>query len=994
MNKFNAKRAHLTFGISAAAIAVGLVIAQPAAAQTAGTIRGDAGSAAAGATVTVTDNVTGQSITTTANEDGSFLIVGLRPSTYHLTAGDQEQDVTVPVGQVVTVDLAPETATAESGDIIVQGRRDRTEVRTATISTSVSQTQIENLPQNDRNFLNFAALAPGVSVSVNANDKKIQAGGVSADNVNVYIDGASHKNQVGFNGIAGQNFSQGNPFPQSAVQEFTVETQNFKAEYEQAGSAIITAVTKTGGQEFHGGAFVEYMPKSWFGRPYFDRPGNANNRGFSCPDEPTKTCYNEKPDYKRYQFGADMGGPIIPGLLHFFAAYEGTRQSNPTIVVNIPSNLPIQAEPNVANDFKQDLYFGKLTLFATPDDTLHASYFRREESDVRDYGGNALREHGRDIGTATENYQLEWSHRAADWFNEFSFGYFKSFTGTPTLTVGPEIKLTNGVGGGDVLFLGANSFQQANEQSAYTAKNNFTYTGIEGHVIKAGARVSWTKLTRIEDAFANGSYSFAGADYTGFGTSTPWRATISILPATPMTAKNTQVGLFVQDDWSIDDHWTLNLGLRWDYESNNFNNKFVTPEKVATALRNYAPWQAAGIDPEDYITDGTERDPFLGAFQPRIGVSYDVFGDRDLVFFAGAGRYYDRNIFYTASLETLFNTIRSDVSVNFCDPSLPARPECTRDAQGNLPSGSIAWNPTYRDPAALRAAVAQGGLSGDIWVLNDKTPVPYTDQFNFGVRKRLGAWQVAATVAHNRSNNGFIFVRGNRMPDGTYTAGGDAWVRDNFPVEGRPAGYTGRLNIGSSKGKTRYTALYLTADKPFTEESGWGATASLTISDAKSNQGFAFGEAQMYNAGDQTAYGWQHTRGLERWRFVGTGIVNLPWDIRFSSTLTLSSGPSFGNVDFSRPTPANCGCFYYNDGGVFFPDKFVAYKNLDVRLAKTFALPWGHELTVDAQAFNLFDSVNRNYSTWGAGSGPDAPTDENATVGNARSFQAGLKYKW
>ena len=113
-------------------------------------------------------------------------------------------------------------------------------MRSATVGTSVSQQQIENLPQNDRNFLNFANLAPGVTVSANVgeNNKRIQAGGVSADNVNVYIDGSSHKNRVGFNGVAGQNFSQGNPFPQSAVQEFRVETQNFKAEYEQADCRV------------------------------------------------------------------------------------------------------------------------------------------------------------------------------------------------------------------------------------------------------------------------------------------------------------------------------------------------------------------------------------------------------------------------------------------------------------------------------------------------------------------------------------------------------------------------------------------------------------------------------------------------------------------------------------------------------------------------------------------------------------------------------------
>ena len=994
MKAFATRRIGVLLGSSTIALAIAL--ASPAQAQTSSGIRGHVDGASAGTAVTATDTNTGQRISGTTDSQGNFLLLGLRPSTYHVVVGPRSQDITVPVAQTVSADFLNESADTK-GAIIVTGRRSRNEVRSATIGTSVSQTQIENLPQNDRNFLNFAALAPGVSVigSAGQNDKKIQAGGVSADNVNVYIDGTSHKNQVGFNGVAGQNFSQGNPFPQSAVQEFRVETQNFKAEYEQAGSAIITAVTKTGGNKFHGGAFVEFMPKSWFGRPYFERPGNANNSGFPCATAPTQTCYNPKPDFKRFQYGANFGGPIVPGVLHFFAAYEGTKQTNPSAVINLTPGFGLDRfnQGSTSTDFKQDLYFGKLTLFATQADTLHASYFLRKESDVRDFGGNALREHGRNLGTKTKNYQLEWNHRGHNWFNELTIGYFDSFTGTPTLTSGPEIKLTNGVNGNDLLFLGANSFQQANQQKDMNFKDNMTFTGWQGHVIKAGVRVSKTKLIRVEDANANGSYSFDAATYTTFDASIPYRTTIALLPPTPLQAKNTMLGIFAQDDWTINDHLTLNYGLRWDYENNNFNQQFVTPTKIATALRNYQPWKAAGINAEDYISDGTNRKPFKGAFQPRIGLSYDVKGDRDLVLFAGAGRYYDRNNFYLASLETLFDTVRSDINITFCGAA--GLPACSVPG-GNHAIGEFQFSPAYRDPNALRAAVGSSGLDGNIWVLNNKTPTPYTDQFNVGIRKRFGAWQTTLTLAHNRSNNGFIYVRGNRMPDGTYTPDGDAYIRDNFPPEGRPAGYTGRLNIGSSRGKSHYTAIYLQAEKPWDERSKWGTTLALTVSDAKSNQARSFGEAEMFNAGSQDAYGWQPTNGLERWRFVGTGIVGLPFDFRLSTTVTLASGPRFGYVTFGAPSPCG-GCLRFNEAGVLKPKKFIGYKNVDLRLAKIFRMPWGHELTADIQAYNIFDSVNRSYSIWGAGNaggGTVAPREENGTVGNARSFQAGLKYSF
>ncbi|MFY7851924.1 MAG: TonB-dependent receptor plug domain-containing protein [Brevundimonas sp.] len=120
------------------------------------------------------------------------------------------------------------------------------EVRTSEVATNVTRQQIEDLPQISRNFLNFAALAPGVVVQEGDTERTISAGGQPSLAVNVFIDGQSQKSTILDGGIAGQDDSRGNPFPQSAVQEFRVLTQNFKAEYEQASSAIITSGTSTG----------------------------------------------------------------------------------------------------------------------------------------------------------------------------------------------------------------------------------------------------------------------------------------------------------------------------------------------------------------------------------------------------------------------------------------------------------------------------------------------------------------------------------------------------------------------------------------------------------------------------------------------------------------------------------------------------------------------------------------------------------------------------
>lgn len=977
MRKESSSRSGLALGISGAALALSLVLATPAGAQTLSTVQGHVEGATAGTEVVLTDQNTGQKITVKTDAAGNYTAIGLRPSNYRVeTAGKSAQETAVPVGQTVVVDFESTAVAGSNGkDIIITGTRAK-ETRSASVTTSLSQLQLENLPQNDRNFLNFAALAPGVSLSTDPRSKQIQAGGVSADNVNVFIDGQSFKNQVGHGGVSGQAFSQGNPFPQSAIQEFKVDTQNFKAEYEQAGSAIITAVTKTGGQDWKGGAFVEWQPKSFIGRPYFDRPGKANN--------PNGT--NPKPDYKRWQFGADIGGPLIKDKVTFFFAYEGTRQDNPTKSVTfgagVPNTIVTANNGSFADPFKQNLYFGKITLFASDKDTFNLSYFRREESDETDYGGIDAREHGRNLDTGSQLFQFEYNRRGDSFLNEFSVSYYKSRTGTPALTVGPEIVLTNN--GGDVAHLGGHFFTQNSAQKTLTIKNNFTYTGLDNNVIKFGAKLAINKYTRAENWFVNGSYYFNAPTYTTFNAGIPTRATISTKPASPSMDNNTQIGLFLQDDWTIDNHWTVNVGIRWDYESNMVNNKFVTPANVVTALNAYQGWKAAGINPADYISTGNNRKPFYGAFQPRLGISYDVNGDRRLVFFAGAGRYYDRSLYGTAQIERQVTAIRSESTVNFCGAA--GLPACG--------PGLVQWNSSYLDPANLRTLVQGLGTGGSVWLLNNKTKVPYSDEFDIGVRKKFGQVNVSLTYSHIESYNIFKYVRGNRMPDGSFptTTGpsypGQFVIVDNFPLAGQLPGFNGKLNIGDSSGRAAYNAVYLTIDKPFTKASGWGVTGTLTIQSARSNSGTEIAADEFFAGPDQKMFGWQNVQGVAKYQFVGTAIAALPWGITGSATLTLSSGPAFGNVVF------NPDGIVFNGAGVFFPKETFAYSNLDLRIQKTFKMPWGNELSFDAEVFNVFDTVNRSFSTWGSGSGSSPSFLENGTVGNARSFQVGAKYRF
>lgn len=994
-----------------------LILATPAAAQTTSTVRGHVDGAAAGTTVTLTDTNTGHQDTVQVDAGGNYVLVGLAPSTYRITSGNLVAEVVVPLGQAVTADLIAAPATT-GGDIVVTASRAR-DVKTPAISTNVSRFQLENLPNGDRNFLNFAALAPGVTVSapqLGGRARQVQAGGINSDNTNTFIDGISIKNLVNHGGTVGQNLSSGNPFPASAIDQFDVQTQNFRAEFEQAGSAVISSVTKTGGETFHGELFGEWQPKAFISENYDDRPGHLNNA--TAP-------YRAKPNFDNKFYGGNLSGPIIKDKLTFFVDFEGTKKTFGSSDINVYSGnlgaLPAAAQTYAQTarstyngsypaDFSEKLYFGKLTFFATARDTINVSAFIRAESNLQINGGVTTTDASTRNRNNEHRYQLTWNHRGDNWLNEFIFARDAAANGAIPNVSGPSYVVTFGggaqpsIGDSRVLILGGTNFTQDDHQYQTLFKDNVTFFGGD-HTVKTGIKVNFTKLQRLEDNNSQGTYFYDARSFVGLGapgTAAPYAATINTAAVQPVTAKNTEIGLFLQDDWRPDEHWQVSAGLRWDYESNAVNNDFVTPAAIATALRAYPGWKAAGINPEDYISTGNNRKAFLGAFQPRLGISYDVRGDRDLVLSFGLGRYYNRSLFIDAAIETIKDKYESVATIN-----TPAT-GCTAGTQG-----CVATLPTNIDQ--LRALGAIQG--GEVHLLNNRTRIPYSDQLSFGVRKRFGTVNTSITFSYIKSHNIYQEVVGNRLPDGTYSPGGNPiFVYQGVPyaagifyggsaIFNAPLPGYGSIFIGNSDGKAHYTALYLQADKPYTERSGWGFSTTLTISGTRSNDsrnGASIGDPFNFDAPTIGQQGYGDSSGLESWRFVGTGTVKLPLGIRATTFVTLSSGPSYGGVVCGAPatTPGNAGC-YLTNFGIYRP-KGIGYKNVDFNITKTFKMPWdhGHELTVYFQALNAFDFVNRNYSQWGGGfqnvggSGPSLAPDSGSVASQGRNFKVGARYRF
>ncbi|WP_066820782.1 TonB-dependent receptor [Sphingomonas mali] len=1035
----NLMRASLRAALATTILAGGaLALATPAAAQTTSTIQGHVDGAAAGATVILTDTNTGHQDTVTVDANGNYVLVGVPPSTYRVESGDKSVIVVVPLNQAVTADLiaAPEY----TKDIVVTGSRAR-DVKTPTISTNISRFQLENLPNGDRNFLNFAALAPGVTVeapTLGGKARRVQAGGVNSDNTNTFIDGISIKNLVNHGGTLGQNLSSGNPFPASAVDQFDVQTQNFKAEFEQAGSAVISSVTKTGGNEFHGELFGEWQPKAFISENFDDRPGGRNN---------ATRPYKQKPDFDTKYYGGNLGGPIIKDKLTFFVDFEGTKKtfaSNDvgvypgTLLLRAPQATYAQSARSQYNgsfpaDFNEKLYFGKLTFFATSQDTINVSAFIRSESNLQINAGVTTTEASTRNRNDEHRYQLTWSHRGSNWLNEFIFARDAAANGsipnvdgsssvvtynapqsfTPPQTppascfplsgTSPTTYTCPSIGDARMLVLGGTNFAQDDHQYQTLIKDNLTFFG-GAHTIKLGAKVNFTKLQRLENNNGNGTFFYDAQTFTGLSGATPYAATINTAAVSPVTAKNTELGFFVQDDWKPDEHWQVSAGLRWDYESNSRNEKFVTPADIAAAIRAYPGWKAAGINPDDYISTGSNRKAFLGAFQPRLGISYDVKGDRDLVFTIGGGRYYNRSLFIDSALETIKDVYESVATIKSS-----ALTGCTPGP------GCVATIPTNIDQLRALGALQ----AGEVHLMNNNTKVPYSDQLSAGIRKRLGKINTSISFSYIKSHNIYQEVVGNRNPDGSYSPlsplfsyGGNVYSSGIFygtaaintaPLFGTDGRRYGSIFIGNSDGKATYAALYLQADKPYTDESGWGFSTTLTISNARSNDsrnGANIGDPFNFDAPTIGLQGWGRSSGLERWRFVGTGTVRLPLDIRATTFITLSSGPYYGGVICGIPAPSVDGCAETNFG-IYKPGG-IGYANIDFNFSKTFKMPWAksHELTVYFQALNAFDFVNRNYSQWSGGfrnvgdTGPSGQYNLGEVASQGRNFKVGARYKF
>jgi hypothetical protein len=918
--------------LSVASLAAALIAADAATAQsTRATIRGVVANAASGAQVSACNVGTGATITVPVGATGNYVLAGLPPGTYDLFvagadgAATAPQRVIVSVGQAVTfnLDAGAEPAPAEEAgaDIVVVGNR-LIETRTSEVATNVSTEQIRTLPQTDRNFLSFAQLAPGVRYNDSETNRGFTSGASTAAAVNVFIDGQNLKNNVLDQGVAGQQDSRGNPFAQLAVQEFRVLTQNYKAEYEQASAAIITAITKSGTNRLSGELFGSYTDRNLSAANFFDLEA----------DRP-------KPPFERKQYGASLGGPIIKDRLFFFGAYEGNDQDRAFNV--IPGGSPaLQAafeansgrqlsefEGAFVSPFRADLFFFKLTFISDDRNTLDLSYNRREETDIQGFGGTQSFEIAENKINQIDTINFKHTHRGEGVVNEFSFDYL-NYNYNPT-SLDPNSPTFEYQG---VIVFGGKDGSQDIRQQALTLRNDLSLTDIEWngrHLIKFGIKYSIQDYEFNKLFFVQPRFLFRNDVARNLDFSFPAEAQLG-LGDPRIAAENRIFGIYIQDDWRVNEHLTLNIGVRWDHESNLFNNNYVTPPAARQLL--LALPETSYFRGEDFVTDGRDRPTFKGAIQPRIGFAYDVGGDERTVIFGGYGRYYDRNVFNN-TLDERFRLQYTIGRFNF-----------SRDGQPRDGNPTVVWDNRYLTREGLLALQAQA-LTGlpELFAVKNRARPPRTDQFSLGVRQRFGDWNASITASYIKGNDGYTHLFATRNPDGSCC---DTALARSF-------GFSNVL-IGVDQLETRYRALYFTLDKPYTRLAGWGVNVAYTLSKAEQNGDDLFSLDKPTPA----EYGFRPRTGDERHAIVLSGQVDLPWGLRASTLSSFGSGAAFRVFDATNGFSVNNTVIRAQ-----YPRKncigIFARCEVNLTLAKEFAAFDTHTLGVALDLFNAFN--NRNF---------------------------------
>jgi hypothetical protein len=654
-----AKRAWATL-LFVLALAASYVQAQVAGGTIVGTVNDQTSALVARAKISVQDKATGVIHQIESSADGLFTVPNLPPATYSIKVSatgfsDSEiNGVVVAVGEqkVIHFKLAVESSTQT---IEVGATAAQVELANAGVQQQVDQDTLEQLPLNGRDWTQLASLQPGVNVvrnqaSVGSNGSSDATKVTRGFGTQLSVSGTrSAQNNYRQDGISFNDYTNDAPgnvlgaqLGVDAIQEFSVLTTNYSAEYGKTSGGVINSVTRSGNNSLHGSGYEFVRNDALDAKNYFDG--------------------TSKPPFTRNQFGGTIGGPLHRNKSFFFGNYEGLRQSlTVTQLSSVPSDnaregilstgtitvdssvtpfLAFYHSPNAGLSTTGDTGYYSVATKQSGTEDYYLTKIDHLFSDKDRISGTFLLDKS-DLSQPDQLNDILFHHKLKRPFfaveethtftpaliNSLRFGFNRNFAdltaddaintlgndttlgsvpGRPAAKISvPGLATFSGGPGAFANFtFGWNSFQVYDDAFLTHGK----------HTLRAGFALERMQSNNLFHFSENGSFSFSSLQ--NFLTNKPRRFSAT-LPSTATTRgiRETLLAGYLQDDWHILPRLTINLGLRYEFTTvpSEVNGKIATlTSPTATTAHLGSP----------YFSNPTTKN-----FEPRIGFSYDLLGN-------------------------------------------------------------------------------------------------------------------------------------------------------------------------------------------------------------------------------------------------------------------------------------------------------------------------------------------------------------------------------
>ena len=698
--------------------------AQVNSATISGTVRDASGAVLPGASVAVMNQDTGITRSVTSNASGRYSAPGLSLGNYQVTAqqaGFQTQirsGIALTVGREAQVDFTlPVGAVTQT--VEVTGEAPLIELSNANLGGLIDDQTIRDLPLNARSWDNLALLQPGIvkygtatggGFNSGSGANKFSAGGSRSYSNSFLLDGTDVNDSSNSTpgGSAGTNLGV------DAIKEFKIVATTFSAEYGRASGAVVSAVTRTGTNQFHGTAF-EFLRNSAFdSRNFFDR---------------TDLDGDGKADlgaFRRNQFGGVIGGPIIRDKTFFFGGYEGLRQERSnTVLARVPTvaakqghlvagditvnpaivpYLALYPDPQrvftdpatgaltdigefnhiVPNVVRQDFFMGRVDHQLTGSTSIFGRYQFDDDSNAGQADFNTIVRDTEERNNARRQYitlqantvvsptvinsarfALNRSAQFSDAFGISSLADSLAFV--PGQIVGT---ITIGEARGDPVFaeVGTDtSFPRFWVYNLWEYGDDMTYVK-DRHTFKWGGVARRIQNNNVVASETRGQYTFAGLTNMLTGNVDQFRG-VPIGEEGYKGIRQTMLAFYFQDDFRVSPRLTLNLGLRWETstdptDSNNQVSNLV--DALDREVKVYPELDA-------FFKTGDKN------FQPRFGFAYQMNDSATRVIRGGVGIYHDLIVPFAFNQQTskyppFFHRLQIDQTAPFSVPFPNAAP--------------------------------------------------------------------------------------------------------------------------------------------------------------------------------------------------------------------------------------------------------------------------------------------------------------------------------